>query len=75
MYSNSSNYQSWKSVKALHDRLLRAARQLGWQKLLDSEMSPTQVLPAPPIASDERFRQSRRWRSSSRKASRCITAW
>ena len=48
-------YQSWKSVKALHDRLLRAARQLGWQNLLDSEVSPTQVLPAPPIASDERF--------------------
>jgi hypothetical protein len=48
-------YQSWKSVKALHERLLRAAWQLGWQKLLDSEVSPTQAFPAPPIVLDERF--------------------
>ena len=48
-------YQSWKSVKALHDRLLKAARELGWQKLLDSDVLPTQVFPAAPIPSDERF--------------------
>jgi hypothetical protein len=49
-------YQSWKGVKALHDRLLKAARQLGWQKLLEADVAPTQAFPVPPIPSDDRFR-------------------
>jgi len=48
-------YQSWKSVTALHDRLLKTARQPGWQKLLEADAAPTQVFPRPPIPSDARF--------------------
>jgi hypothetical protein len=48
-------YRSVKSVKTLHDRLIVMARQLGWAKLLEADVAPTQVFPAPPIPSDERF--------------------
>jgi hypothetical protein len=49
-------YRSVKSVEVLHDRLLTVARKLGWAKLLEADVAPTQVLPPPPIPSDERFR-------------------
>jgi hypothetical protein len=48
-------YRSAKNVKTLHDRLIVMARQLGWAKLLEADVAPTQVFPAPPIPSDERF--------------------
>jgi hypothetical protein len=48
-------YRSVKSFKTLHDRLLTVARKLGWAKLLEADVAPTQVFPAPPIPSDERF--------------------
>jgi hypothetical protein len=48
-------YRSAKSVGVLHDRLLAVARKLGWQKLLEADVAPTQAFPAPPIPSDERF--------------------
>lgn len=48
-------YRSVKSVQVLHDRLLTVARELGWAKLLEADVAPTQVFPAPPIPSDERF--------------------
>jgi hypothetical protein len=48
-------YRSARGVQAMHDRLIRAARQLGWTKLLDTDVSPEQAFPAPPISSDERF--------------------
>ncbi len=35
--------------------LLTAARKLGWAKLLEADVAPTQAFPAPPIPSDERF--------------------
>ena len=38
-------YRSWKSLKALHDRLIAAARQAGWGTLLDAELPATQGLP------------------------------
>jgi hypothetical protein len=31
------------------------ARKLGWAKLLEADVAPTQVFPAAPIPSDERF--------------------
>ncbi len=48
-------YRSEKSVQVLHDRLLIVARKLGWAKLLEADVAPTQVFPAAPIPSDERF--------------------
>jgi hypothetical protein len=48
-------YQSAKSVGVLHDRLLTVARKLGWAKLLEADVAPTQTFPAPPILPDERF--------------------
>ena len=48
-------YRSVKSVEVLHDRLLTVARKLGWARLLEADVAPTQVFPAPPIPSDERF--------------------
>jgi hypothetical protein len=48
-------YRSVKSVEMLHDRLLTVARKLGWAKLLEADVAPTQVFPVPPIPSDERF--------------------
>jgi hypothetical protein len=48
-------YRSVKSVEVLHDRLLTVARKLGWAKLLEADVAPTQVFPAPPIRSDDRF--------------------
>jgi hypothetical protein len=48
-------YRSIKRVQVLHDRLLTAARKLGWAKLLEADVAPTQAFPAPPIPSDERF--------------------
>jgi hypothetical protein len=50
------SYRSVKGVEVLHDRLLTVARKLGWAKLLEADVAPTQVLPPPPIPSDERFR-------------------
>ena len=48
-------YKSWKSLKALHDRLITAARRMGWGSLLDAELPAQQAFPAPPIPSDHRF--------------------
>ena len=48
-------YPSWKSLKALHDRLITAARRAGWGSLLDAELPAAQVFPPPPIPSTERF--------------------
>jgi len=48
-------YRSVKSIQALHDRLMTVARKLGWARLLEADVAPTQVFPAPPIPSDERF--------------------
>ncbi len=48
-------YRSQKSFEALHDRLLTVARKLGWAKLLEADVAPTQVFPTPSIPSDDRF--------------------
>jgi hypothetical protein len=48
-------YRSATSVEVLHDRLLTVARKLGWAKLLEADVAPTQAFPAPPIPSDEGF--------------------
>jgi hypothetical protein len=49
------SYRSEKSVEVLHDRLLTVARKLGWAKLLEADVAPTQAFPIPPIPSDQRF--------------------
>ena len=48
-------YRSWKSLKALHDRMITAARRAGWGTLLDAELPATQAFPPLPIPSDARF--------------------
>jgi hypothetical protein len=50
-----TRYRSWSRVEDLHDKMIRTAQVLGWEVLLDSDISVNQQLCKPPIPASEGF--------------------